>query len=414
MDKALLVYSWQGILTEEISATEIKSREQALKLGPFVGDGNKLVYWRKAVFEGKRKLRSQHFCKYPKGNSGKSHVPDIKQEFEDRICQKKESPKHKKAKLAVADLLRQWLLRGKELPWGFNDPRASDFSFSGNLLADVVDIKTEYSLRTPFGNEYQLDIALLGKKVVNEPIILGGIEIEFTNKLDMSKCLFCKCLGFPLMTMDVEELKEEEIDEAWAYAALVETTTSSPDGRRRNFIYLHDVLYPVYANFPYSLIRDDHHQFIVFVKDEHFEKLTSLLIKLKNALALPDSSAHITSTKITNEQTKKTVENAGSIAGPLWRTFNPNGYILVTLKRPVDKSGSVYKFHLVMAYLLNAYFETLVGYKLKRGAQNWEADEAYWIRGEWIDGQTKRHRILRKHLSEPVSSILRVLDTLEK
>ena len=414
MNKALLVYSWQGILAEEIFATEIKSREQALKLGPFVGEGHRLVYWRKAVFEDKKKLRSQHFCKYPKGNPSKSHLPDIKQEFEDRISQKRESPKHKKAKLAVANLLRQWLLEGKELSWGFNDPRASDFSFSGNLLADVVDVKTEYLIRTPFGNEYQLDIVLLGKKVVNEPIILGGIEIEFTNKLDMSKCLFCKCLGFPLMTIDVEELKEVEIDETWAHTALVETTTSSSDGRRRNFIYLHDVLYPVFANFPYSLIKDDHHQFIIFVKENYFEKLTSLLILLKNALALSDSSAHITSTKITNEQTKTTVENAGSIAGPLWREFNPNGYILVTLKRPVDKTGSVYKFHLVMANLLNAHFETLVGYKLKRGAKNWETDEAYWIRGEWIDGQTKRHRILRKHLSEPVSSILRVLDTLEK
>lgn len=361
MEEAKLVFSWNGILSERINALNIKGREHARKLGFFVDDSNKLVYWKNwGTIEKTGRKRKPHFCHYPVGRSQRFEVPDVQREFSEREQQKGETAKHKRAKEAIAELLRRLIREGQSINWSFNDPDASDFHFSGNLLADVVEVKTEYPVHTPFGRDYQLDIALLGERIAKHPIILGGIEIEFTHKFEMSKCLFCKCLGFPLVCVDIEELNESDISEEWAYSALIETTRDSNDGRRRNYIYLHDTLYPVYINIPSYITNDKRHQYVVFVGDESFDKLYSLLEKLKSYLGIKTTDVLIQPLQCKNEQMKSMLENEGSIAGPLWKDYNENRFLRINLDRPYSKKGAIYKYHLAMSSLLNAYFKTLV------------------------------------------------------
>ena len=65
-----------------------------------------------------------------------------------------------------------------------------------------------------------------------------------------------------------------------------------------------------------------------------------------------------------------------------------------------------------MANLLNSYFETLVGYKYRLGETNYKPEEHIWsVWQKQADGDD-RVRILPKHVSEPVRSIMDILKQL--
>ena len=414
MDEALRVYSWRGILTESTKATDVKSRADARKMGPFADFQRRRVSWvRWTQLEKTGRWRRAHFRHLPRPSALSKVRSDVCLEIERRDSAKAESVRHKKVKEHLAKYLKELLAAGRSVNWAFLDKRVSNFSITGDLLADVVDIQTEYPIHTPFGKDYKLDIALLGSNIVKKPIVLGAIEIEFTHEFEMSRCLICKALGFPLVCIDITEPGEEEFSEKWIESTLVETTKTSLDERRRNYIYIHDTLYPVYMNLPSNVDKHHRHQFIVFVDDKQFDSLLNLLNVLKESLGIAGNEVLIQPVPCKNDQMRKMLENEGSIAGHDWFAYNGWRYIRVTLDRPINKSGLVYKYHLAMASILNSHYETLVGYKYRPGIPNDDPDDPLWQ--AWVKGEegVKKVAILPKHVSEPLRSIMLVLDTLD-
>lgn len=413
MNEALRVYSWNGVLVDKVDATDIKSRADARKLGPFADSERRRVTWvRWSQIVKTGRWRRAHFRHLPKHNTETNIRKELGQEFERRESAKAESPEHFNAKEYLAGYLRDLLAAGRSLKWAFVDKRVSGFPLAGDLLSEVIDVKTEYPIHTPFGKDYKLDIALLGPTIAKKPIVLGGIEIEFTHEFEMSRCLVCKALGFPLFCIDISESATQAMSQSWLESALIETTTSSGDQRRRNYIYIHDALYPVYMDIPNSIAKDQRHQYIVFVRDNEFERLHDLLIKLKQALGIVGNEVLIQPVPCKNEQMLSMLQNEGSIAGHDWANYNQSKYIRVSLDRPVQKSGVIYKYHLAMASILNAYFETLVGYKFRSGLYNQEPEEPIWH--VWLpdNGTAKKTPLIQKHVSEPLGSIISVLESL--
>lgn len=413
MNKALRLYSWSGILVDTVEANEIKSRADARKLGPFADFDRRRVTWvRWSQITKTKRWRRAHFRHLPKPTPESDIRRELCREFERREAAKAESSEHSSAKEHLAGYLRGLLAGGQSLRWAFVDKRVSEFPLTGDLIADVVDVKTEYALHTSFGKDYKLDIALLGPLIAKRPIVLGGIEIEFTHEFEMSRCLVCKALGFPLFCIDISDSGTQAASSRWLESALIETTASSGDQRRRNYIYIHDALYPVYMDIPKSIAKEQRHQYIVFVRDDQFESLLSLLIKLKQALGIVGNEVLIQPVRCKNEQMLSMFRNEGSIAGHDWANYSQSRYIRASLDRPVQKSGAIYKYHLAMAALLNAHFETLVGYKYRLGLYNEEPNEPIWH--AWVPdgGVVKKTRLIQKHVSEPLGSIISILESL--
>ena len=411
MKKAKRLYSWEGFCKTDIFAVEIKSRSDARKLGPFVTDDKDPVLW---VNWGTRsnsdkKIRP-YFRRYPK-NVNRSNKHSLRL---DNIAQEKLKAKsdiHRKTRDLLADALREMIREGKNLEWVYNDDRASDFNFSGNLLADVVKVETEYELATPFGFKYRFDIALIGEVVKGSPIILGAIEVEYTHRFEMLKAFICKLLGFPLVSITITAEDESNISKEWCLKRLKETTYTSHDGLRRNYIYIHNMLYPVYANIPRGFREKDRHQYIIFTADENVDNLIDDLESLRVGLDIPKPAVLVQKQVCDHPRAQITLKNEGSIAGPEWMEYNTRQYIRLNIDVPRQKMGAIYKFHLAMTLVLNTRYETYVGYKYSLGLSNEDVDEPLWIRAinmtpGKIPATWKKFRLLPKHLSEPVRLML--------
>lgn len=414
MEKALRIYSWRGVLVEPVEATAIKSRADARKLGPFADFDRRRVTWvRWGKIAKTGRWRRAHFRHLPQTSVRSDVQGTFAQEFVRRQAAKSESSEHANAKEYLADYLKALIKDRRSLRWAFIDKRVSGFALTGDLLSDVVEVKTEYRIHTPFGQDYFLDIALLGPRISRKPIILGGIEIEFTHEFEMTRCMVCKALGFPLLSIDISEFAEHNTTSLhWLESALVETTNSSEDQRRRNYVYIHDTLYPVYMDIPESIGKNQRHQYIVFSEDEQFKRISSLLFKLKEALGIYGNEVLIQPVVCKNKQMLVMLCNEGAIAGHDWANYNESKYIRVTLDRPLRKCGPVYKYHLAMASILNAHFNTLVGYKYRTGLQNKEPREPIWHVWVPTDGIAKRIPLIQKHVSEPIKSIMDILEGL--
>jgi hypothetical protein len=414
MNEALRVYSWRGILVDSIEATAIKSRADARKLGPFADSERRRVTWVRWTQVAKtNRWRRAHFRHFPKTHPEEDVQADLRREFERREVAKAESSEHLGAKEHLAAYLQGLVAARRSLRWAFVDKRVSGFCLTGDLLSDVAEVRTEYPIHTPFGRDYKLDIALLGPRIARKHIVLGGIEIEFAHEFEMTRCLVCKALGFPLLSIDIAEFAEWPMSSfQWLESALVETTVSSDDQRRRNYIYIHDALYPVYMDIPTTIAKENRHQYIVFAKEEQFDRLLSLLLKLKEVFGISGNAVLIQPVPCKNEQMRAMFLNEGSIAGHDWSAYNGSKYIRVTLDKPVGKAGPIYKYHLAMASLLNAHFHTLVGYKFRPGIYNEDPADPIWQ--VWIpdDGIAKKTPLIQKHLSEPLSSNMAVLESL--
>ncbi|PPD31124.1 MAG: hypothetical protein CTY19_14990 [Methylomonas sp.] len=213
MDEAIKVYSPdKGYLTETIRATEIKSHAHARKLAPLVDANKNLLYWVNwGALKKNGKHKVAHFRHYPRSSQRNLGLAII-DEIQLRYTKSNESSKHRKAKDAIYDLLCEWVSEKRHLPWIFKDQEISDFMLSGDLLADALEIRKEFPIGTPFGTDYRLDIAVIGKTIGKLPIITGGIEVEFTHHFDFSKALICKSIGFPLISVDIEHLNESDIN----------------------------------------------------------------------------------------------------------------------------------------------------------------------------------------------------------
>jgi hypothetical protein len=412
MEEATRLYSSKGFFAETIRAIEIRSRPDARKLGPFVHD-HRLVLWvNRAYYEDGNLMRQAHFRRYPKNSSAPRDI--VKGEIEERHISVQKSNKHEKAQKHIAIALEELKNNGLHLPWFFRDSRSSDFPLSGDLMADVESVETEYKLKTPFHVEYRLDIALLGPKIKNKKVVLAAIEIEHSHQFECSKALICKTLGFPLISLDISETQESEITLEWARKALMETKYTSEDNRRRNYIYLHPMLYSVYLDFPKDMFRENRHQFVVFCKNEIFEELYTLIRKLVSSLHIDPNRINIAPVRDKNEQTKKQVQNAGPIAGENYRDYSEHQFIQVSVDRPPAKSGPLYIFHLVLAQLCNSIYPSLVGYKYELGHVYMGGEDPHWTTTRQVDGELRKLLVAPMRVSEPIDEIIRVMSSLEK
>lgn len=407
MKSAIKVYSPEKgcYFAESVNATDIKSHAHARKLAPFVDDADsrRMLYWVGWGAPKKNgKSRVAHFKHYPKNNH--NLLDQISDEIELRNKESSESKKHQSAKDRVLEVLTELLLEGKHLPWAFKDQEISCFPMSGDFLAGAANIAKEFVIKTPFGNTYKLDIAILGKKISKYPIVLAGIEIEFTHKFDFLKTIICKSIGFPLISVNIEELEESSITKDWAKKALLETTKNSFDGLRRNYIYIHRFLTPIYLDIPREILEEARHQYVIFTKDQ--EKLLDNLRTLKDALKLSDKQVVISPVTNKNEQLRIQVENAGNLAGENWKEFNENSYIQLSLDKPCTKAGPLYYFHLTLSKLCNSIYDCLVGYKYELGHAHYRDAPLYWEKKRRAGEGYVTYRLAPKRVSEPVRKIL--------
>lgn len=411
MESAVRVYSWLGFFVEKVDANDIKSRPDARRLGPFAAsDQQELVTWVRPTWQGNQKKRRAHFRRLPNRQIGDSHLDNLKREVEAEAKTKSTSILHNRSRDVLAEILRAHI--GKPIHWSFKDTELSDFPVQGNLMRSVEVVETEYKFRTPFNQDYQFDIALLGPKISSRRILLGVIELELTHDFEYAKCLLCKCLGFPLISIDLKDDHASNLSGDDLLKRLVETTTSSADKRRRNFFYLHPSLYPVFLDIPQTILADHRHQYIIFASTEKLNSIWRWLDKLRACLSFSESDIHIDKPRVSNEQMRKQIENEGSIAGHDWQAYNHDEYIRVTLDRPTAKNDSNYFFHLVMAQIVNATYPALVGYKYERGLKNYETENPIWVRNAKSEGKWLDYRIAPKHLSDPIESILKAISRI--
>ena len=416
MREAIRWYSWKGYCVEKISSFAVKSPSSAQTLGPFVDENRKPVLW---VNWGRRQdgiAIPPYFRHWPKGVVGRHWVPDYKAEITATTALKHESRVHLKAKAVCSQLLTKLIAEGKPLPWCFKDETSSDFPLSGNLLSNVIQVKEECPLKTPFDQQrYCFDIGLLGPKILEKPQLLGAIEFELTSRMGIWKTAVCKALGFPLMTVNLDGVNETQITEDWCYRILTETTTTSDDGQRRNYLFVHTMLYPVYLDLPEKFRPENRHRFIVFASDKELQKLRELLNRISEALELPKNAFLIQPHPNKNATTQKEMEHEGSMAGHDWKEYNDHFYLRISVNAPRPKNGPLYRLHLALAHLLNCQFDCLVGYKYQQTVSNNpdQQENPIWIHRDWRDCNNWTDlKVAPKHLSQPLRPLRKFLELL--
>ena len=237
-------------------------------------------------------------------------------------------------------------------------------------------------------------------------MVLGGVEIELGHAFDGRKALIGKSLGFPLISIDITEMTLPELTPEWAQRVLTATTRSHEQGRRQTYIYLHDLLYPLYAQLPAFLDDEQRHQFLVFVDDKTLNKLVSWMNLLAEKLEYPKGTVAVAIVNGKNDQARKMLERAGQVVGPDWRDFNDQKCLRLTLPRPKGPADlQAHRFHMTMARILLSHTDALVGYKYCNGVDNNHPEDDIWVAKRWIASEKifSEHRVLPKRLAEPVT-----------
>jgi len=418
MDEAVVVFSRKGLFQTRITAREVRSREHARKLWPLVAPGaiHQMVTWVSPSFENDKLRRRSHFRQLP---AEKTY--DIKTQFEEEETSRQhavhESPEHRRAKELIAAELARRLAAGLAMPWAFKDAEASDYPLEGNLLLGADLVVTEHTLNTPFGSRFRLDIAVLGPPIQTEPMVLGGVEIELGHAFDGRKALIGKSLGFALISIDITEMTVDDINAQWAEQALTATTRSHEQGRRQTYIYLHDLLYPLYAQLPAFLDREQRHQYLMFADDATLRKLMNWMKLLAKTLDYPSGSVAVAIVNGKSEQSRKMLEHAGQVVGPDWEQFNNHQCLRLTVPRPKSPADlQAHRFHMTMARLLLSHADALVGYKYRNGVDNDHPEGDVWVAHRWIADQKihTQHRVLPKRLAEPINRLMKVVSDLQR
>jgi len=316
-----------------------------------------------------------------------------------------EGPVHRKAKTILHRALTDRIHDGAKIPWVWSNAKATSFQLSGDLLSEVVEARTEEEIKTPLGINFRADIALFGKVIKRRSLLLGIIEMEHHHRFDYIKCFVYRQLGVPVVSVDLSRLTEAEITENWTMRTLENMASASGNRDRRIHILLPYSLYPTFVDIPYST-RQGRHEFIIFVRDDDFERLLRHLDDLKRCLSLNDKKVLVrpyNRMMREDEAMKKTLNSVGFLAGPNWRNYNERRFIRVICAVPRDKRGRGYIFHIIMASLLNAYYDVLVGYRFNRELQVDRSSEvSVWCTRE--EGRlTPVHPV---HLAEPLRPLM--------
>ena len=418
MDEAVVVFSRKGIFLTTITARDVRSREHARKLWPLVSPdaSRQMVTWVSPSFENGKLRRRSHFRVLPSQHSfnPKTHFDE---EEAGRWRAVQESAEHRQAKELVAAELSRRMDAGLAMPWAFKDADASDYPLEGNLLLGADQVVTEHPLETPFGSKFRLDVAVLGPPVQAEPMVLGGVEIELGHAFDGRKALIGKSLGFPLISIDITEMTLDELTPEWAQRVLTATTRSHEQGRRQTYIYLHDLLYPLYAQLPAFLDDEQRHQFLVFADDATLKKLVRWMNLLAEKLEYANGTVAAALVNGKNEQSRKMLERAGQVVGPDWSEFNDQQCLRLTVPRPKGPADlQAHRFHMTMARILLSHTDALVGYKYCNGVDNEHPADDVWVARRWIaDLKTHtQHRVLPKRLAEPINRLIAVVSELHR
>lgn len=404
MDDAFRLLSIDEAVMERVLAESISSTAAARELGPLVDEHVKPVTWVNSSMRRGRIPVRRHF----------RHVGamNFERHLADKICEEirlrnslGEGPVHRKAKSMLYHALTGCIHDGVKIPWVSSNRGATSFRLSGDLLSEVVTAQMEEEIKTPFGINFRADIALFGKVIKKRNLLLGIIELEHHHRFDYMKCLVYKQLGVPVISIDLSGLTEAEITEDWAMQSLESMGDASGDRDRKTHILLPYSLYPIFADIPY-LMRQDKHEFIIFVRDDDFERLLTHLDNLKRCLSLNDKKVLVRPYNRMMQEDKameKTLSSVGVLAGPNWRDYNERRFIRVICAVPRDKRGRGYIFHLVMASLLNAYHDVLIGYRFNRELQvDRSSGLSVWCKRE----EGTLILVHPVHLAEPVRPLL--------
>lgn len=419
MEEALLLSSRAGFCKKTIHAYEIKSREQARKLWPLVApDKGALLtwvsYWKDPI-SGRQKR--SHFRRLPKEYQRKGIKARFEKEESDRQKSINESKEHKAAKRLIRCELERRLQLNEPMPWFFSDPSASDFPFQGDLLFGATKIEDELTITTGFGSTFRLDVGIMAPPIVNEDIILGGIEIEFENSFDGRKALIGRSLGFPLISIDITGMTLDDLTEVWAKEIISLTTLDHELGLRKTYIYLPTSLYPLYLTPPSRLQIGERHQYIAFAGKEKLDKLHGWFKKLIVSLGYSNQDVALMILNAKNSTAKVQLENAGDIAGAGWQDFNDHQCLRITLPRPAYDSNKLrnHKFHMTMARLFSTQ-EVLLGYKYDTGGIEHDPLVDVWMFPEWDRARRENdyHKLLPKRLAEPIGPVLRFVENMKK
>ena len=400
------------------SPREVRSREHARKLWPLVAPGviQQMVTWVSPSFEDGKLRRRSHFRQLPV-----EKTYNLKAQFEEEETSRQravhESLEHRRAKELIAAELARRIVAGLAMPWAFKDADASDYPLEGNLLLGADQVVTEHPLDTPFGSRFRLDIAVLGPPIQSEPMVLGGVEIELGHAFDGRKALIGKSLGFALISIDITEMTMDDINAQWAERALTATTRNHEQGRRQTYVYLHDLLYPLYTQLPTFLDSEQRHQYLVFSDDATLRRLVNWMNLLAKTLDYPTGAIAVAIVNGKSEQSRKMLERAGQVVGPDWEQFNNHQCLRLTVPRPKGPADlQAHRFHMTMARLLLSHADALVGYKYRNGVDNNHPEDDVWVAHRWIADQNihTQHRVLPKRLAEPINRLMKVVSDLQR
>lgn len=413
-----MAFSRKGRFKEKISAYSIRSREHARKLWPLVDPEppHVLVTYVRPSFdkETDELRRRSYFAKLPTGK-GKFIAKELKQEREDWHKQRAESAEHLKAKELLVSELTHRLQNTKSLIWAFKDPNC-DFPIKGDLLLGAESIKAEHPFIAPFDNNYKLDIAVLGPVVDSSPLILAGIEIEFTHAFDGFRGLISKTLGFPVISVDIAGMELDDINEKWAADIIQSTTLTSEDATRKTFFYLHDLIYPQFIGYPSGFRIDKRHQFLVFAPDEDTNRLDKNIRELALKMGYKPGDVAVTKVTANSEQSKRQLQDLGLVVGSDWEQINSNQCLRIALDKPsgIDDLRS-HRFHTALAKTLLSERDALVGYKYAPRIHNDSEEEDIWIYHMWQGPglDLVPYKILPKRLVDPIGRILDLIEAIQ-
>lgn len=416
MDKALLVFSRRGQLRETITARQVRSRNHARKLWPLVDPENRsqLVTWVSPSFEAGHIRKRSHFRRLTHSSNSINVREYFDQEEADRQKAVAESEEHALAKSLLIAEFRRRIASGQGMPWSFKDDSVSDFPLVGNLLLGATQIQAEHILQTSFGCSYRLDIAVLGPPIAHHPMLIGGIEIERWHHFDGRKALIGRCMGFPLITVDISEMSLPELTAEWAARALSETTRDDERGRRLSYVYLHDLLYPQFIKLSPDVEEDCKHQYLVFADDKTLDQLRRWLRRLADALGYEQTAVVLQLLNAKSPSALKELQNAGNVVGDGWEEFNNQKMLRISIPRPTGTLDErAHKLHSTLSKLLLSC-DCLVGYKYASAISNDEPTEDVWLKYKYrpLHGTCEIFRILPKRLAEPIGRLIQFLDSI--
>lgn len=377
LKRALLPVSRLGRFKEAIEPSAIKSREQYRALCPLIDEETKkVVTWVKGTW-GEKIKRRRHF-RILSGKRSKYFI-----DYTGYTKERKkslQSDEHKKAKEVLIEALKSKLDNKHGMYWSFKNENISSFYFKGNILCAANHIQDEFHIKTGFNKDFFLDVAVLGLDAKQEVMVLFGIEIERSSRFSPLKAVLCQTLGFPFISVDISEMKIDDINLKWAESVLTRTTLDDELGLRNNFVYVPPILYPLYIRTDGKNIHIDHkHQYMVFAKDSIILDLKEKLERERDSLGLTDSINITNVNGHKNTQALHEVRLVASIIGKGWNLTNNKQYLRISLPRPHSThiNLNLFKFYLLMArHLLSV--DTLVGYKYEAGPIKHQIENDLW------------------------------------